>query len=271
MAASGVAACVLAFIYAYAVYFIPFIYLNFLLTLAFGFGIGWVASQMAVFGKIRTTALAAAVGLLAGLVGMYVYWSASLLALSGGESGLVLDPFGLMAYGMALYQEGSWGLSEDAPVKGVFLVLIWVVEAGLVLGLAVFTARLGVADKVFCESCGRWAEVDENLPKLLPPPGDETALDRVASGNLAGLADMIRVGGTEGVYVQLSLAQCPSCDRCNYVTAEVVVHGTDKEGKATVQKQAILKHLAVDPAAVGLVRQAGRDATAEELQQWEET
>lgn len=66
----------LAFGYAYATYYIPFIYINFLLTAGLGFGVGFVTNLAVLrLGKVRNTTLAALLGFLAGFITLYIQWA----------------------------------------------------------------------------------------------------------------------------------------------------------------------------------------------------
>ncbi|HTI49518.1 MAG TPA: hypothetical protein VL475_01150, partial [Planctomycetaceae bacterium] len=60
------AATFLAIIYAFAIHYIPFVYLNLLMTLGMGMVVGWVVSREAKAAKIRHGVLPALIGLACG-------------------------------------------------------------------------------------------------------------------------------------------------------------------------------------------------------------
>ena len=70
----GVAAAVLGAIYSYATRYIPFIYINFLLTIGLGCGIGFVTAFGLRQGKVRNYGFGPVVGLIIGVIGSYFTW-----------------------------------------------------------------------------------------------------------------------------------------------------------------------------------------------------
>ena len=80
-------------LYAYAFHWIPFVYINFLITLAYGIAIGAAVSIMAKRGKIRNNLFLQVAAVVAALIGLYFYWAAYLWALLG-VTRLACSPFG---------------------------------------------------------------------------------------------------------------------------------------------------------------------------------
>ena len=70
-----VALPILATIYAYLIWYIPIIYLNFLVTFGFGFAIAITVGYLVVrLGKVRNYGLAILFALIASLVAYYLQW-----------------------------------------------------------------------------------------------------------------------------------------------------------------------------------------------------
>ena len=66
---------ILATIYAYLIWYIPIIYLNFLVTFGFGFAIAITVGYLVVrLGKVRNYGLAILFALIASLVAYYLQW-----------------------------------------------------------------------------------------------------------------------------------------------------------------------------------------------------
>src|SRR5437016_5082848 len=87
--ASGTAtAIVLGFVYAFFIVWMPSIYACVLGTIFFSIAIGAVVAWSAQLGKIRNDFVVSLIGFCAALLGLYVEWGASPLALLGGKVGL---------------------------------------------------------------------------------------------------------------------------------------------------------------------------------------
>src|SRR5688572_27394875 len=136
-------AVVLGMIYAFTFYYIPFVYLNFLLAMGFGCGVGWVVGWAAREGNIRNTPVTVGLAVAASLVGIYAEWGSTLYAIcppellpelwdeAGLQTFLPHEIGGLM---LDLFADGSWGLSEGVMVKGWVLVALWFTEAAAIVG-----------------------------------------------------------------------------------------------------------------------------------------
>src|ERR1043166_289137 len=140
----------LGFAYAYGMKWIPFIYINFVLTtcyaLAFGFSIGFIMK----WAKVRNTFVAFLCGLIGGLLAMYFNWNAHVHALFDGAAA-VNPPRIILGSMKFLYEHGSWGLRHSGNVTGIPLVIIWVIEAGIIVAIAALLPMAMVYDTPFCE------------------------------------------------------------------------------------------------------------------------
>src|SRR5262245_30482237 len=125
----------LGYAYSYLINWIPFIYLNFLLTAGYGFLFGFLTGLMVKIGKVRNTLVACQCGLLAGVFGWYFAWNGHVHALSKGGPALFL-PGEILRAMQYLYQNGSWGLSSGGNVTGIPLAIVWAVEAVVMIGLS---------------------------------------------------------------------------------------------------------------------------------------
>lgn len=181
-------ACVLVMpilggIYAYAVWYIPIIYLNFLVTLVFGFVISFVTKYVISLGKVRNFGLALAISAIIFLVAYYIHWAFWIdLVLNAGESygnkrigitlsnvnlsevfTLIINPFGLFGLISEVNSVGTWGLRGFTPT-GIILALFWLVELGIIAFMAVF-APASKAKEPFNELTNEWFK-SEDVPLL---------------------------------------------------------------------------------------------------------
>jgi hypothetical protein len=261
--AAGLAAAIpLAFIYAYAFWYIPIIYLNVLLTLAFGAIIGGVVAKTAEWGRVRNNVLVVIIALLAGLFGLYVYWGAYFWALVGfaqiGQVGLrAFHPLGLLDLGLHLFEKGSWGLgNNNDQVTGWFLVAIWIAEACVVLGLAVVVSLLN-SDRPFCERCQAWTDAERGVARLAST-GNEPAWQKVLGGELPALAEFPPSPPGAMQYVRLDLARCPRCTESRFLSIAAVSVSVDKKGKTSETTRSLATNAVITPAQCAVVEACGR-------------
>lgn len=176
---------VLGLIYAYCIWYIPFFYINFLITIAFGFGVGFAMMYFVVIlGKIRNKTMATVLGALGGLIAMYFHWAVwADLVINAGESygsseiGITasniefLQVFALAKNPEALFQiiglinqTGTWGF-KSIPVSGIFLAVIWIIETIMVIGISCILPR-NASTVPFCELHNEFFK-DKKTPELV--------------------------------------------------------------------------------------------------------
>lgn len=178
--------CVTAFpllgtLYTLAIWYIPFIYINFLILAGTAFLVGVLMSRVVVRGgKLRNVKFAVLLSILAGCVTIYTSWAVWVdLVLNSGEviggsrigitvSSISFDqvlsiafrPKAMFELIAEINEFGTWGL-RSATVSGSFLTIIWVIEA---FGMIVIAAFLGYsnAQEPFCESSNKWFDLSSS-------------------------------------------------------------------------------------------------------------
>lgn len=259
------AAAVLALVYIYAIWYIPFVYINFFLCLGFGLVLGGVLMLLAKAGKLRSPTGVGVLALLVGLVAVYLEWSVYLTLLFNSETtgtgrsadtstsfslGLLLD---VMAHPAAAWEviiginkTGTWSLKGATP-SGLFLWAIWLVEVVIIIGGAYLLARAQAKDP-FSESSNQWTD-EEVLAHPLAfahnPDQTRTALE---TGQFHALTPHV-AETEEAPFSRLTLHRAPNDTSCQYLTLENVTTKTDDKGKATQDTDVVLRHLAISSAA----------------------
>jgi hypothetical protein len=255
------AALVLGFINAYAVAWVPFIYLNFLFTLLFGGAVGMGVNLGIRSGKVRSGWFAGLAALLCMTVGLYVYWGASIWALGGQRIGLrAWSPLVIVELVNALFENGSWGLSDNAPVKGWPLVAVWVVEAGVLYFIAWATA-LSALMQPFCERCRAWTSMQQGIVRFAGN-GGESVWQRIADGDLPALGEVTVLADEPPRFVRLDMARCPHCAESNFLTLKAVELTTDNEGKVKTKERSIVEHAILSSAQVEIIGHLQAEAAA---------
>ena len=259
------AAIVLAFVYVYAVWYIPFIYINFLLCAGFGLLLGYVLMQLVKSGKLRSPGGVALLTVLVGLVAVYIQWGIYLTLLYSSETvgtgpdadttthfslatlGEVLSSPGTMWQAMQEINEtGTWNLKGTTPT-GLFLWAIWVVEAVVIVGGAYFVA-VSQADEPFSELADEWAD-EETLTRPVAFATDAHATRAALEGGQHQTLILHPDTSDElAPYSRLKLYAAPNDDACRYLTLENVTKTRDKKGKVTEAVSVVVKRLVITDA-----------------------
>ena len=255
------AAASLSAVYSYGVNWIPWIYVTFLLTAGFGFAIGWAVYFAAKKGKVRNNGVVAAVGLLCGLLGVYYAWAFDMVARAGAP--FTMDPLVLWDYVLEFNTNGAWAIGRHAKenVTGIFLWIVWLVEAGVIMGLATFMPYHMLSESVFCETCDQWTKEEEDVRRLSIEKAD-TAVARALAGDLAALTSIPAAELGAPAYLRLDLKTCENCDQSNYLSVVSVTTTTNKKGEESTNTNTLVQHLLIGPADVLHVREAGAAPSA---------
>jgi hypothetical protein len=259
-----VAAAVLAVVYVYAIWYIPFVYINLFICLGFGFALAMVMILLVRAGKIRNPRGASMLSLVVGLAAVYLEWTMYLTLLLNSETtgtgkdadtstsfsfSLFVDvlthPARMWEYILRLNETGSWSLKGATP-SGTFLWLIWAIELLLIVGLPYLLARSQASDP-FSESANEWAEEEA----LAHPIGfaSDVASTRSAleSGQFNSLTPHLTEADEEQ-FARLRLYHVPNDPFCHYLTLDNVTKKLDSKGKSTETTENVVQHLTISSA-----------------------
>ena len=262
---AGIAAAfALSFLYVLVVHYIPFIYVNFFATIGYGLGVAIAIYLANRFGKIRSPGIVCLVALLVGLAACWFQWVYYLSWRYSGADQSVTDIYTqLIAHPDTLFQlmstlseHGAWrlGRASSDPVSGIPLILVWVVEAVIIVGIPVFVGG-GSALSPFSERLGRWAD-DEKLPLPAPFVNDVGAAKAAfESGNFFALLDAAPVvaesqseSQSESQFSELTLYAVDGDPDCCYLSITNVTIKLDKKGKEERETSNIIKYLHISLA-----------------------
>ncbi len=250
----GCAAAVpLSVIYVLAIRYIPFVYLNLLAVAGFGIGFGLLVAKLAAVGRLRSPALAGALGLVAGCLATWLEWVffAAFIVHNGDEVplvpayfGFLINPRALGAFARLAAEHGTWSMKDGDPVKGIVLIAIWIAEALVIVVPAVIFAR-GQAARPFSELLQRWA-ISTKLPGRLPffeRPAEVRA--RLEGGDLMPLVTNEPPAATR--YARLELCRADGDPSCSFLSVENVAESVDKRGRKQTATAAVVNNLRVPP------------------------
>lgn len=235
LGASAVFGFPLGLAYAHFVRWVPFVYLNMLATVAYGFFFGWLATKALKLGHVRNTTVATGCGVAAGLIALYFDWSGFIHA--AWEDGLWFSPpreiLAAMAY---LYEHGSWGMKSGDNITGIFLALIWAAEAGIVLFFATTMARGFVQDTPYCEKTRCWLDEEKKI-NTLESITDAAQLTALRAGDIMPIVAAKPRAETAAVFTRLLLKRSPKCQV--FCTLRVQDISLSVDGKGNVTEKAI--------------------------------
>lgn len=264
LAGGVVAALLLALVYIYAVWYIPFVYINFILCLGFGLLLGAALLVFVRLGKLRSPAAVGALALLVGLVAVYLEWGVYLTLLFNMESSgpgadadtstsfsitlfadLLAHPGAMWQAMQKINETGTWSLKGATP-SGVFLAVIWVIEAVMIVGGAYLMAK-AQATEPFSEVSNEWADEETLAHPLTFAQDVATTRTALESGQLHHLTPHTSLEA-QAPFARLKLHSAPNDPNCRYLTLENVTTTVDKKGKASQNTATVVQHLAISPA-----------------------
>ena len=265
----------LAFIYAYAVVYIPIIgYLSVLFTIGFALGVGYSTASVLQFFKTRNTTLAVIIGLFVGLFALYAAWVTFEYALWNRDSPEPINLLRLAARPQAVWQlacliaEKGWYSLRNFTPKGAVLWTFWGIEALIICGASVYLPYSFIAHAVFCETCSGWAHMHAN--NLSFQYEDEHELKKkLTHQDMSFLDNIIKLKtGTEKFY-RIECMACDSCDRLFTLSLLRIKRTWDKNGKEQEKRKFILKHLYISKETferlTGKKKEAEREKAEEKL------
>lgn len=269
IAAVLIVAPLAALVYVYCDVYIRFLYVKFLLTIAFGIVLGWAPAAAMRSGKVRNAALTQVMGLLSAALGYYccwVLWIFVLLAKAGRHI-LVLrlaqSPQRLIRVILLLNQTGTWGLKgTQTKVTGGALWFVWVVEAAIIFWFALKWAWRVANERPFCESCGRWCGTARSI-------GDTVAMDgaslrqRLEAGDWAVFSQLVLYPGGPGHYLRWEQCTCPACKQFSTLSVTDVNVTSDGRGRTSRNERCLIRHLLLDGEAMQQLTRAPAPATTE--------
>ncbi len=247
LGAAAVAALPLGLAYSYFINWVPFIYLNMLATLAYGFAFGWLTTKVLKAGQVRNTGLAALCGLVAGLIALYFEWSGHIHTLFS-DAPWFFWPDEIMR-GMAyLYEKGSWGMHSGDNITGIPLALVWVTEAGLIVGLATWLPYAFVKDTPYCEKTRCWLDEEKKIDTL-ETFTDQAQLAALKTGDIMPIVSARPKADNAAVFSRLLLKRSPKCPVFCTLRVQNITITIDKKGNVQ-EKVASLTGDLIIPASM---------------------
>ncbi len=237
--------------YAYLIRWIPFIYVNFLATLGYGFLFGLMASVLLKMARVRNNAISGLTSFLVGVIGLYFAWSGHIHVVVTDAPWFVW-PWQMFGVIPAIYEHGTWGMHSGEMVSGIMLGIVWLVEAGMIVGIATLAGLSTVGKTPYCEDTQCWLDETKNIDTLAPftDPAQRAAF---ASGDLSPLtAARPKVPGSDK-FTRLTLKHSPKCNIFYTVCIQDATITVDKNGNPKTELKSITKDLVLPHSMFDLI------------------
>jgi len=235
----GLLSLSLSMIYVLATYYIPFVYLNFLLTVCFGGVCGYAVALGGKLGKVRNVTLYLTIGLLIGILAEYCQWVVWVYVHSGYKD-WIFAPNGLYNFISAVAADGFWTMF-GITVKGKLLYSIWLIE-GLIIILCAPSGAYGyLLSTPFCEECKKWFKSRENL-NIMPLEAivaPAVIRNHLIAGDCSTLLDLNMKNSKGDSYTKLKISSCPKCDRFHVLSIYAVAVSCDEDGEYEAESPVI--------------------------------
>ncbi len=248
---------VLAVIYSYATHYIPFIYLNALFTIGLGVAIGFIGIFMNVWGRNRNRILAFAGVCLVAVLALWFTWGFWVttifkdLKLFSVNTLLSMHPKVIAAVAGEVMKEegymniGRFGHGNGLPLTGYALLILWILEAALIVGLALWIFLKSYRSMSFCEKCGNWTGTLYTSPALEVVEDENAFREQLIHGDSDALKNLRK--RNPGVnYTQYSIDGCPCGETLLLTVSDVTVSFNSKD-EASTSESPFVKDLYITP------------------------
>lgn len=245
----AIAALPLSFVYAYAVRYIPFIYLNFLISFGYAFCICIAYNIGEKLGHNRNRFFSFLGSLVMTAVALYCAWTAFFFVLLQHNIpylDLLLSPKQIWLLIEKIIETGwfSIGSSKDT-IKGTFYMILVLAEA---LGYLWFIVASCVLDSasVYCEECSKWLD-PIGMPSLISPKLENAMQQTAMMGTLPWI-DQLELT-REAPFIVFTLTHCSQCNNLSTLSAtkvEIIVKQNGKETETEKKEIKLFQNLLIN-------------------------
>lgn len=226
---------ILALIYAYINVYNPIGgYITLLIILGYAFVCGLVIATLLKLGKVRNSRFCFVSAVVGGLLSLYFAWVFFLYVLAHrfdlmevGVLQLLFNPFAVLSVMNEINKTG-WFSIKGATPSGIFLWILWLIEAGIILGVVTLAGSAAVDDEMFCEKCDRWCEVAETKHLKIPPGLASTKASDINPLTFGNLEDADNINARPAI--QAERLKCSNCVDYSGWKFKVISTEIDKDG-----------------------------------------
>lgn len=232
---SVLASAVLGVAYAYAIHYIPLVYLNLLCVGGVGFAISFIMKKVAKATKVRNKVIVTLFSFITAVLTVYIQWVVWLRIVFEGE--LYWKP--LDVYNAILYvmPYGTWSIGSS-DINGIELGIIWILEACVMIGIPLWTSAI---KEIYCEECNNWVKNEKNI-KYAIVGNLEHIKNEFEQGNFEILSTLEKLSADYAEsHLALKFGICSECQGTAYASLENVSIRYNKKGEVTKEEKPVVK------------------------------
>ena len=253
LVAGSIVGAILGAIYAALIYWIPFVFLLFILTIGLGAVLGAMSGAIAAAGKIRHNGMTTQLAFVVALVAYYVHWVVWMNFMTGEW---LLKPTEVWIMMNRIAATGAWTVFNWTP-QGFSLWAIWGIEGAVIVGLGALGAHT-VTDMPFCEATNQWTK-ENTLATRFRAVDPSQPIDSPS----ALLGALVPEHGTTGAFAEVTVFTAPGSElRC--VTLDSVTLEYDDDGKEEKNKKTVVKQMIFDRGSYDKLMSLNSGQVAEE-------
>lgn len=260
------AGVLLAWLYQFLIHWIPFVYLNALLSIGFGLSLGALVIIAVRQGRCRNSIMAwlfTGVMVVTSLLATYYWDRPYVVKLAGTMQGLTseeiaqLSNLSMKDY-VSLRKILGWSVmgrtGRASDLNGNVVFVVWGVEAILVISAAFFALRF--LRSPYCENCQHWCDgVKGSTIRGVP---ENLVTSAIQQGDMNTLLSLPRVNVQDKHMVKLTYTYCTHCDKTAFLSvSHKWDYSTARNGTTTTKEKellsnAILSHTQAEQALAGI-------------------
>ena len=258
--AGVIAAFVLSWVYAIAGHYSPFIYLNLVITGAFGWVLGKVVCAVLMKKRIDSPCAALLVGGITGLFAVWFSWLTYVWVITGYNFSAFADclasPALLWELIGRIAESPVWALSSRSGRGGsepaIFYYAVWFCELAVLVCLPAGLSLSFVKSNRLCARCRDWIkETGDTAAFLLNSDTTTQTVEALNGGDISVLRGLLRrpQEGDEAMeWLEAKGYACPQCqDEDSFVSVSHVALVLNKKSKKLERSEKLLaRHVAVD-------------------------
>jgi hypothetical protein len=254
----------LAFGYSYSLLWLPFVHLNFILTIVYGVLTGITIGFALKRCRVWRMGMVGLGGFLAGLVAdhlSWVVWLQSYSHWSGGWTSLfslLFSPLRVWNRLQFLSQSGSWALGGYVA-KGWVLWLVWSLEGILITALSFLSAGIYLAGSKACEVCASEMTDQRGVADLRSQGRDPEELKRRLEARDFAFLKALGAARNSPQSLWLSLRRCTGCRERNTLEASIVTKAVDPQGITSYKFTTLVSSLPMTSAECDEIERIGRE------------
>lgn len=254
---------ILGVVYAFAIAWIPIVYLNMLLSGGFGMIMGFVVAQAGYYGRVRNPLLTGLFGFTSAAFGLYISWAVDGAARFGiSEVPVLLSPAALSEYISIFYNTGFWTIGKGGSVSGIPLAVIWGIEALMVTGLGGMIGYMRFATTPYCENCDWWTTKISDFGRIIVPEETPEFTEQLVAGDVSVISKCQPATESTEKHLAIAIADCPSCSGSAYMSVSQVTITMNSKGEPQTATQTLVENRQITHDSLESLKSALASLTA---------